>query len=193
MEDDANEDPPAGRSPPPSPASPGLLHPTDRPPTSFDEQKINGALPPTFTERLRQLVGRLSRLLESGIDLSPAASPDPDIVQCGDVSLDIANRVATRSGHKVRLTRREFGLLHSLIRRRGAVASRKELLHEVWGSTSAVGPRTVDTHIARLRRKLEKVPSRPRYIRTAVTSGYSFRPDVSSPKLTARSSTGSPG
>jgi DNA-binding response OmpR family regulator len=54
------------------------------------------------------------------------------------------------------------------------VASRQDLLHDVWGSESEISPRVVDTHVARLRRKVEDDPRRPRHIVTALTSGYRF-------------------
>ena len=66
----------------------------------------------------------------------------------------------------------EFDLLVALVRRRGAVVSRLDLLHEVWGHSSAVLTRTVDTHIAELRRKLEDNPAIPRHILTVRKAGY---------------------
>jgi DNA-binding response OmpR family regulator len=66
----------------------------------------------------------------------------------------------------------EIDLLLALVRRRGTVASRLELLQEVWGHSSAVLTRTVDTHIAELRRKLEGDPGAPRHILTVRKAGY---------------------
>jgi len=66
----------------------------------------------------------------------------------------------------------EFNLLLALLERRGAVASRLDLLKEVWGHSSSVLTRTVDTHVAELRRKLEDDPARPRHIPTARKAGY---------------------
>jgi DNA-binding response OmpR family regulator len=66
----------------------------------------------------------------------------------------------------------EFDLLIALLRRQGAVVSRLELLKEVWGHSSAVLTRTVDTHIGELRRKLEHDPSTPRHILTVRKAGY---------------------
>jgi DNA-binding response OmpR family regulator len=71
----------------------------------------------------------------------------------------------------------EFNLLLALVKRRGAVVSRLDLLHEVWGHASSVLTRTVDTHIAELRRKLEDDPSRPRHILTSRKAGYRLRQD----------------
>ncbi|MBA2305726.1 MAG: winged helix-turn-helix domain-containing protein [Acidobacteria bacterium] len=76
------------------------------------------------------------------------------------------------SAEAVGLTPMEFDLLLALVRRKGAVASRIELLAEVWGHSSAVLTRTVDTHIGELRRKLERDPSAPRHILTVRKAGY---------------------
>ncbi|MDQ3488917.1 MAG: helix-turn-helix domain-containing protein [Acidobacteriota bacterium] len=66
----------------------------------------------------------------------------------------------------------EFDLLVALLRRNGAVASRLELLAEVWGHSAAVLTRTVDTHVGELRRKLEHDPSAPKHILTVRKAGY---------------------
>jgi two-component system KDP operon response regulator KdpE len=87
-----------------------------------------------------------------------------------------ATQTVLRAGQPVRVTHTEFRLLLALIRRRGAIASRIELLREVWGAGAAVSRRAVDTHIARLRRKVEDDPANPRHILTALAWGYRFRP-----------------
>jgi DNA-binding response OmpR family regulator len=93
-----------------------------------------------------------------------------------DVELDPSTRTVTRNGREVPLTPMEFDLLVALLRRRGAVASRIELLAEVWGHSSAVMTRTVDTHIGELRRKLEHDPSTPKHILTVRKTGYRLAP-----------------
>jgi DNA-binding response OmpR family regulator len=72
----------------------------------------------------------------------------------------------------------EFDLLVALLRRQGAVASRLELLSEVWGHASDVLTRTVDTHIGELRRKLERDPSTPQHILTVRKAGYRLENDT---------------
>jgi len=72
----------------------------------------------------------------------------------------------------VALTPKEFDLLVALLRRGGAVVSRMELLTEVWGYSAAVLSRTVDTHVAELRRKLETDPAAPQHILTVRKAGY---------------------
>jgi two-component system response regulator MtrA len=77
-----------------------------------------------------------------------------------------------RAGRPVALTPREFELLLALVRRRGAAVSRADLLREVWQYQRDVVSRTVDMHVAELRRKLEPDPSHPRHIRTVWKVGY---------------------
>ena len=77
-----------------------------------------------------------------------------------------------RDGEDVQLTPKEYDLLDMLIRRDGAVASRVELMQEVWGYSAAVLSRTVDTHVAELRRKLENDSAHPDHILTVRKVGY---------------------
>jgi two-component system, OmpR family, alkaline phosphatase synthesis response regulator PhoP len=90
----------------------------------------------------------------------------------GDVEVDRAARTVTREGIPVYLAPMEFELLLALLHRRGAVATRQELMREVWGHRAVVVSRTVDTHIAELRRKLERDPAEPRHILTVRKAGY---------------------
>jgi transcriptional regulator len=132
-------------------------------------------LTPVVTQQLRALIGRISELL--GLLVAPPSGPVPvEVLRRGDLMVDVRARIVARGDRRVSLSPHEFDLLFALIRRRGLVASRTELLQEVWGPSSAVRPRVVDTLIARLRRKLEDVPSEPRYILTDVAQGYRFAP-----------------
>jgi len=94
----------------------------------------------------------------------------------GTVEINPASRTVTKEGIPVALSPKEFDLLLALVRRRGAVASRVELLREVWGHRVEVMTRTVDIHIAELRRKLEDDPSQPRHILTVWKAGYRLEP-----------------
>ncbi len=90
----------------------------------------------------------------------------------GDVTVDVATRTVRREGHDVALRPKEFDLLCALLRRQGELATRMDLLREVWGYDDSVMSRTVDTHIAELRRKLERDPSTPQHILTVLKVGY---------------------
>ena len=98
-------------------------------------------------------------------------------VRFGDVTVDPATRTVHKGAEIVSVTPMEFDLLLALAQRRGAVVSRLDLLKEVWGHASSVLTRTVDTHVAELRRKLENDPSRPQYILTSRKAGYRLRQD----------------
>jgi DNA-binding response OmpR family regulator len=91
----------------------------------------------------------------------------------GSVDVDSGARVVRRSGTQVALTPKEFDTLVLLLRRAGHVVTRAELLQEVWGyEDTDVLTRTVDIHIAELRRKLEDDPAKPRHILTVRKVGY---------------------
>jgi len=90
----------------------------------------------------------------------------------GDVEVVPASRAVLRQGKAVTLTPKEYDLLIALLRRRGAVASRTELLTEVWGYSASVLSRTVDTHVAELRSKLEQDAAQPKHILTVRKAGY---------------------
>jgi DNA-binding response OmpR family regulator len=94
-----------------------------------------------------------------------------DTLTFGDVRIDLAAHTAQRADNRVSLTPKAFELLLALARRKGNVASRAELLREVWGYDPLVQSRTVDSHIAQLRRKLDD-PAAPRYFLTVRKAGY---------------------
>ena len=98
--------------------------------------------------------------------------PIPAVERFGEIEVNPASRTVYRGGRLVSLAPREFDLLLALVRRRGAAASRAELLREVWQYQSGVVSRTIDIHIAELRRKLEPDPADPRHIRTVWKVGY---------------------
>jgi DNA-binding response OmpR family regulator len=117
-----------------------------------------------------ELLARVEALLRRSRPPSPAAGRT--VQRFGEVEVEVSTRSVRRDGRPVALTPMEFDLLVALLRREGAVASRLELLSEVWGHASDVLTRTVDTHIGELRRKLERDPSTPRHILTVRKAGY---------------------
>ena len=97
-----------------------------------------------------------------------------DTYAFGDVSLDFRTYQATRSGVPLELTPREFRILRYFIDHADQVVSREALLNHVWGYDSSALTRTVDTHMARLRHKIESTPSEPRHLLTVHRVGYKF-------------------
>jgi DNA-binding response OmpR family regulator len=122
---------------------------------------------------LLELLERVASLLRRSSTRGPAAPARPHI-DFGDIIVEPASRTVTRSGERVTLTPKAYELLMALIERGGAVASRAELLREVWGYGAFVLSRTVDSHVAELRRKLEHDPTNPRHIVTVWKVGYRF-------------------
>lgn len=126
-----------------------------------------------------ELLARVTALLRRAgrrTDLpDPAVAAAQSVERFGDVEVYDARRTVLKKGEPVALTPKEFDLLVSLIRRRGAVATRAELLREVWGHRAEVATRTVDIHVAELRRKLEDDPAEPRHILTVWKKGYRLR------------------
>jgi two-component system response regulator ResD len=94
----------------------------------------------------------------------------------GDVTVDPAGRVADRSGEPLKLTLKEFDLLHFLASHPRRVFTRDQLMDAVWGFRSAYDTGTVTVHIRRLREKVEPDPARPRFIETVWGVGYRFAP-----------------
>ena len=96
------------------------------------------------------------------------------IHEFGCIRVDVKRSKVTRNGEPVYLTGREFQLLRYFIERPGTTIPRKELLQSVWGYVADALTRTVDTHVASLRQKLEENPRRPEYIITVSGTGYKF-------------------
>ena len=121
---------------------------------------------------LLELLARVEALLRRSQPAAPAENGKKPALRFGEVEVDPTSRTVHRAGETVSLTPKEFDLLLNLYDREGAVASRHDLLREVWGHRAAVLTRTVDIHVAELRRKLEKDPANPDHILTVWKKGY---------------------
>ena len=122
-----------------------------------------------------ELIERIGALLRRS-SRTGAAAEMGERIEFGGVIVDPAARTVTKRGRPCTLTPKAYELLLALIRRQGRVASRAELLREVWGYGNFVLSRTVDSHVAELRRKLEDDPADPRHIVTVWKVGYRFSP-----------------
>lgn len=118
-----------------------------------------------------ELLARVEALLRRGRS-TPAGLGA--VHQFGAIRVDLRRAEVWRDGQPVALSAREFQLLRYFVEHGGAVLSRKELLKEVWGYGTETSSRTVDVHVAGLRRKFESNPKRPRLILTILGLGYKF-------------------
>jgi two-component system alkaline phosphatase synthesis response regulator PhoP len=118
---------------------------------------------------LRELVGRIKVGLRRGS--SPEAA---GLIHSGDLEIDLPARKVSRRGAEIALTKTEFDILALLARRAGEVITRDEFLDQVWGKDVFVTHRTVDTHVASLRRKIEPDPEQPIHVQGIRGVGYRF-------------------
>jgi DNA-binding response OmpR family regulator len=119
----------------------------------------------------RELLARVRALLRRG---RPVAERAPDHASFGGVDVDFKGYTVTKHGSPVDLTTREIELLRLLVTHPGEVLRRDAILSEVWGDGSDVFPRTIDSHVAHLRQKLEDDPANPRHILNVRGVGYKF-------------------
>jgi DNA-binding response OmpR family regulator len=91
-----------------------------------------------------------------------------------DMVINFSNHTAQRSGVKLQFTALEFSILHYFILHRGRTVSRRQLLVDVWGIKGDITTRTIDRHVASLRKKIETDPTEPKYIQTVYGIGYKF-------------------
>ncbi|MGH9935572.1 MAG: response regulator transcription factor [Blastocatellia bacterium] len=92
----------------------------------------------------------------------------------GGIDLDFKRYQASKDGHPLDLSPREYEILKYLVERHGETVTREQLLDEVWGYDNYPLTRTIDNHIAKLRHKIEPAPAEPRYIITVHRIGYRF-------------------
>ncbi len=97
------------------------------------------------------------------------------VLTFGELMINEEYRRVYVGDKEINLTSREFDVLEFLVSTPGKVYNRNELLHAIWGDDFPGDERTVDVHVRRLREKLEKSPSEPRYVRTKWGSGYYFQ------------------
>lgn len=118
----------------------------------------------------RELLARVKAILRR----AHAMDLEIDSIRFGDVEVDFRQYEAKKAGKAIDLTAVEFALLHLLVKHANEVLSRDKILDEIWGEEVYVTPRTVDTHVAHLRRKLEDDPARPKFILGVRGVGYKF-------------------
>ena len=129
--------------------------------------------------RLRELVaqdaGGASTLTDEpagscAAEIAPAPAPRREAIQAGPVRVDLGQRFVSVNGRAVYLSRLEFDLLAVLLSPPGQVRTREELIDQLWAGRELTDTRTLDTHVRRLRVKLEEEPARPLYLLTVAES-----------------------
>ncbi|HMA91238.1 MAG TPA: response regulator transcription factor [Polyangiaceae bacterium] len=117
----------------------------------------------------RELVARISAILRRA-----AAKPAADLLRLGELELNFASLTAALRGENLLLTTAEFALLELLVKARGRVLSREQMMEATRGVDGDSFDRSIDVLVSRLRHKLEDDPKEPRYIKTVWGRGYVF-------------------
>ena len=117
-----------------------------------------------------ELLARINALFRRVV----SGSGPQEVHRFGDLEINFKKYYARKKGRPLKLSPREYELLKCFIERQGEIISREELLKQIWGYESYPDTRTVDTHIAKLRRKIEDKPEEPKLIVTVHGMGYKF-------------------
>lgn len=122
-----------------------------------------------------ELLARVRVALRHAARINAVSDVEETQYQFGDIQVDLATRIVTKSDHTVSLTKLEFDLLAALVRHAGKVLTHRFLLREVWGPQSTNEPHYVRVFMANLRKKLEDNPSQPCYLLTEQGVGYRLK------------------
>jgi two-component system response regulator RegX3 len=120
----------------------------------------------------REVVARIRAVLRR--TETPAPDESRDAIRIGDLRIDPARRSATLDTQPLELSRKEFELLHLLMREAGSVVTRERLIDEVWDVNWFGSTKTLDVHVSALRKKLGDDPNEPRYLHTVRGVGFRF-------------------
>lgn len=123
----------------------------------------------------REVVARVRAILRR-TEHSGAPPEQPEVLQAGELTIDLPGRSVTRAGRPVELTPTEFDILAALAGQPRRVFTRSQIADTLQGGAFEGYERTIDVHIKNLRNKLEATPRRPHYIHTVFGVGYKFDP-----------------
>jgi len=124
---------------------------------------------PELIARVKALLRRVDALTVKQSEATPVS-----VIEKDGLTIDVEKRQVRVEGEEIDLTAREFDLLHHLASHPGRVYSRIQLLDQVWGYSYEGYEHTVNTHINRLRGKIEQDPAKPIYVQTVWGVGYKF-------------------
>jgi DNA-binding response OmpR family regulator len=128
---------------------------------------------------LRELVVRVRAILRRMERIGALPADEP--IDHAGLAIDQARRTVAVDGSHIQLTPLEFEILLTLARTPGVVFTREQLMDKVWGYRDYAGGRVVDSHVARIRRKMGEDGTEPRFIRTVHGVGYAFREPAEAP------------
>ena len=127
--------------------------------------------PRELTARIRAVLRRVGRQPQNLVAATPSGT-----YTFGPVTIDVSRREATLHGRDVELSRKEFDLLALLVSEGGHVVTRKQCMDRIWRDRKKGDSRTLDTHVKRLRKKIEFNPAEPVHLITVRGVGYRFKP-----------------
>ena len=119
---------------------------------------------------IKQLLARAEALFRR------TALKEPDVYQFGGFNLDVAKQTLIRNNSEVALSPKEFAVLHLLVKRRGSVLTRDEILRTAFGNAHFVSAKNIDGFIKAIREKIEQDLKKPIFIHTIDDIGYKFEP-----------------
>jgi DNA-binding response OmpR family regulator len=142
---------------------------------AFDVRAIDYLMKPFEEERFTATLDRVRAHARAARWEAERRRAPPEVLRFADLELATADREARLAGRPLALRPKEFDLLRALVVRGGGTVTRRELLTEVWGYSEGVSSRTVDTHVAVLRRKLGYRRDQVGYVATVAKAGYRLR------------------
>jgi DNA-binding response OmpR family regulator len=123
---------------------------------------------------INELMARIKAVLRRVAIHAKAKKEKIGHYECQDIKIDFVKFEATRGKKKLSFSKREYEILGYMIKRKGEVVTRNDLLDVVWGYESFPTTRTVDNFIARIRKQIEAKPSKPKHILSIRGAGYKF-------------------
>ena len=126
----------------------------------------------------REVVARARNIIKRTIVRTVTAEHHPSTKTFGDLAIDETRHIATISNKSLSLTRAEFKILYFLTENHGNICTRNMLISVVTDDQNDIFDRTLDRHIANIRRKLGEAPTKPTYIETVIGVGYRFKSEL---------------